>query len=79
VECLLAAAEALAESEWGEVARSHACQVVARAREAQGYVIFPSGLSKVATPSFFRGTAGIGYAFLRLAHPGKLPCALLWG
>jgi type 2 lantibiotic biosynthesis protein LanM len=77
-ECLLAAAEALAMPEWAEVARSNAYQVAARARQAQGYFLFPCGPSKVDSPSFFRGTAGIGYALLRLSHPGKLPCALLW-
>jgi class II lanthipeptide synthase len=78
VECLLAAAEALAIPQWVEIARLRAYQVTAQAREAQGYFLFPSGPSKVDTPSFFRGTAGIGYTLLRLAHPGKLPCALLW-
>lgn len=28
------------------------------------------------SPSLFRGTAGIGYSLLRLAHPGELPCIL---
>ncbi|MGF6652592.1 lantibiotic modifying enzyme [Paraburkholderia youngii] len=28
---------------------------------------------------FFQGVAGIGYELLRLAYPGKFPCALLWG
>jgi class II lanthipeptide synthase len=78
VECLLAASEALAMPEWAEIARTHAYQVAAEARQAQGYFLFPCGPSRVDTPSFFRGTAGIGYALLRLAHPGKLPCALLW-
>ena len=31
-----------------------------------------------ANPSFFQGTAGIGYMLLRLAEPERLPCALLW-
>jgi len=26
----------------------------------------------------FQGTAGLGYALLRLAHPDLLPCVLLW-
>jgi lantibiotic modifying enzyme len=29
-------------------------------------------------PGFFRGETGIGYTFLRLAHPDKLPSILLF-
>jgi type 2 lantibiotic biosynthesis protein LanM len=77
-ECLLTAAEALEVPEWAEIAWAHANQVTARAQQTEGYFLFPCGPSKVDTPSFFRGTAGIGYTLLRLAHPGKLPCTLLW-
>jgi lantibiotic modifying enzyme len=78
VECLLTAAEALVMPEWAEIALARAYQVAGQAREPESYFLFPNGLSKVDSPSFFRGTAGIGYTLLRLAHPGKLPCALLW-
>jgi type 2 lantibiotic biosynthesis protein LanM len=77
-ECLLAASEALVVPEWAEIARAHAYQVIAQAQQEQSYCLFPCGPARVDSPSFFRGTAGIGYALLRLTHPGKLPCALLW-
>jgi lantibiotic modifying enzyme len=33
---------------------------------------------QVDNPSFFQGTAGIGYELLRMARPDLLPSVLLW-
>jgi lantibiotic modifying enzyme len=32
----------------------------------------------VGCPSFFQGTAGIGYHLLRHAHPDLVPSVLVW-
>jgi type 2 lantibiotic biosynthesis protein LanM len=54
-------------------------RVVQRARRTHGYRL--QGELFGATyfdPSFFHGIGGIGYALLRVARPGTLPCVLLW-
>jgi lantibiotic modifying enzyme len=58
---------ALQKAAWG----------VARAQKMGGYH-FPNLPVFAFSPSFFQGTAGIGYQLLRLAHPDALPSVLLW-
>lgn len=77
IETLLVAAQKLAQPHWQETALQKATWVVARAKKMGGYQ-FPNLPTTVFTPSFFQGTAGIGYELLRLAFPENLPCVLLW-
>lgn len=77
IEMLLVAAIKLSRFELRTAAEKRAAWSVFRARQAGGY-LFPNLPNPVFTPSFFQGTAGIGYEFLRLAHPETLPCVLLW-
>jgi len=55
-------------------ARRRAAWVVERSRKEGGYSV----ITVMGTPSFFHGTAGIGYHLLRLAEPSRLPSVLLW-
>jgi type 2 lantibiotic biosynthesis protein LanM len=77
-EVMLVAAHRLARPELVEVARSRAWQVVARAEQTGSFLLHPLLPGRVYNPSFFQGMAGIGYALLRMAHPGRLPSVLLW-
>jgi type 2 lantibiotic biosynthesis protein LanM len=77
-DVLLVAASGLARLDLAEVASTWAWQIVARAEESGTFalhLLLPQGVSR---PSFFQGTAGIGYEFLRIAHPDLLPSVLLW-
>jgi len=57
-------------------ARQLAGKVIARARQRGRYALgWDSG---PYIPSFHQGMAGVGYQFLRLAMPGKLPSILAW-
>lgn len=49
-----------------------------RATRTGGYRLFGSGPEGLVVPGLFTGSAGIGYALLRMAAPHRLPCALLW-
>ena len=49
------------------------------ARHVRGTATWPCGipLPGVEVPSLMLGTAGIGYFYLRLLHPGRVPSLLL--
>lgn len=78
IEVLLAAAQKLSRPDLLEMAQQKAALVVARAKQTGGYQLFTNLPNHVFSPSFFQGTAGIGYELLRLAYPSKLPSVLLW-
>jgi type 2 lantibiotic biosynthesis protein LanM len=78
IEVLLAAAQKLSRPDLLEMAQQKAALVVARAKQTGGYQLFANLPNHVFSPSFFQGTAGIGYELLRLASPSKLPSVLLW-
>lgn len=78
VELLLEAAERLGRPELVETARQQASSVLRRKEKRGAYLIHSLLPDGVYDPSFFRGTAGIGYELLRLAHPGRLPSVLLF-
>jgi lantibiotic modifying enzyme len=59
-------------------AQKQATWVVARAKQAGAFHLFPNLPKDVYNPGFFQGTAGIGYELLRLAYLNILPSALLW-
>lgn len=77
-EALLVAAQKLSRPELQEMAQKRAAWVVARAEQTGGYQLFSNLPNHVFSPSFFQGTAGIGYELLRLAYPEVLPSVLLW-
>jgi type 2 lantibiotic biosynthesis protein LanM len=77
-ELLLTAAERLQRPQLLAQATHWIEQIVARAAQRGRYLLDPSLPSWVVQPALFQGTAGIGYTLLRLAHPARLPAALLW-
>jgi lantibiotic modifying enzyme len=60
------------EAEW------RAAWIVRRAHRKGWYTLNTQIPGVISSPSFFHGTAGIGYALLRLLEPERLPCVLLW-
>jgi type 2 lantibiotic biosynthesis protein LanM len=78
LEVLIEAACGLGRPAYLEAARRHAASVLRRAAERGHYVLRAAVPDAVGCPSFFQGTAGIGYTLLRLAAPARLPSALLW-
>jgi len=78
IELLLVAAQKLSRPELVETAQKQAAWVVARAKQAGTFHLFPNLPKDVYNPGFFQGTAGIGYQLLRLAYPNILPSVLLW-
>jgi type 2 lantibiotic biosynthesis protein LanM len=77
-ELLLSAGQRLARPELEEAARVNAWRVVSRAERTGGFILHPMLPREVYNPSFFQGTAGIGYELLRMARPDLLPSVLLW-
>jgi lantibiotic modifying enzyme len=52
---------------------------VVRAAEQRGsYRLFAGLPDGIVNPGFFQGVSGIGYQWLRLAHPDMFPSVLLW-
>jgi len=76
-ELLLVAAQKLSRPELREMALQRVACIVARAEQTGAYQLFPNLPNYVFSPSFFKGTAGIGYELLRLAYPEILPSVLL--
>lgn len=77
-EVLLVGAQRCSRSDWHQGALHNTTNVVARAKRIGSYQMFTNLTSSVFHPSFFRGTAGIGYQLLRLSAPEQLPSVLLW-
>lgn len=77
IEVLVVAAKTLGQEELFKTAQLQASAAVARAEQIGGYQLFDNLPTSVFSPSFFRGTAGIGYGLLRLAYPEILPSVLL--
>ena len=81
VEVLHAAALALGRDELAAAAGRLAAAMLERAQASGGFVVESPADSAAAadlfSPSLFLGAAGVGYTFLRLAHPEALPCLLL--
>ena len=75
VESFLVAAAVTGRSEWKRLAEERVSGAVASARASGGYRLFAR--PEIYNPTFFQGTAGIGYELLRLAHD-ELPSILLW-
>jgi type 2 lantibiotic biosynthesis protein LanM len=59
-------------------ARKQAGACIIRAQRNSGFYLHPHLPAGAFLPGFYEGLAGIGYEFLRLAFPGKLPSVLLW-
>ena len=78
IAMLLVASQKLSRPQLREIARKRATWLVANAEQAGAYKLFPNLPRHVFSPSFFQGTAGIGYELLRLAYPELLPSVLLW-
>ncbi|MBD0346559.1 MAG: hypothetical protein ICV63_17380, partial [Coleofasciculus sp. Co-bin14] len=77
IEVLLVAAKTLGREELFKTACLQASSVVALAEQIGAYKLFDNLPTSVFSPSFFQGTAGIGYELLRLASPEILPSVLL--
>ncbi|MEQ9481960.1 type 2 lanthipeptide synthetase LanM family protein [Coleofasciculus sp. F4-SAH-05] len=78
MEVLLVAAQKLLRPDLVEIVKKQANWMVRRAKQVGGFHLFPQFPQDIYNPGFFQGTAGIGYEFLRLAHPDLLPSVLLW-
>ncbi len=61
-----------------ERAREIADAMIARAGSRGEYRLGFDTASCAVKPSLFRGTAGVGYQLLRIAHPADVPSVLLW-
>jgi type 2 lantibiotic biosynthesis protein LanM len=77
IEVLLVAAKNLSRPELLKIAKLQATCVVEQAEKMGAYQLFVNLPLSVFNPSFFQGTAGIGYGLLRLAYPEILPSVLL--
>ena len=77
-ELFVVASEKLGNQEWLKTARKQATWVVERAKENREYALLPHLPHSFLSPSFFRGSAGVGYQLLRLASPESLPSVLIW-
>jgi lantibiotic modifying enzyme len=77
-EVMWVAAHKLSHPQWYSAAQELASRVVNRASQTGKYELFADLPTSVFNPCFFQGLSGIGYQFLRLAHPESLPSVLLW-
>lgn len=77
-DVLLVAASKLARPELALLASRQAWQVVTKAEQTGMFLLHPLLPLGMYSPSFFQGTAGIGFELLRVAYPARLPSVLLW-
>ncbi|NEO41872.1 MAG: type 2 lantipeptide synthetase LanM [Moorea sp. SIOASIH] len=77
-ELFVVAFQKLGNQEWLNTARAQAASVVNRAKQNGAYALFPHLPNSVFSPSFFKGSAGVGYQLLRLTSPESLPSVLIW-
>jgi type 2 lantibiotic biosynthesis protein LanM len=76
-ELFVLASQKLANQEWLNTAIKQATWVVERAKQNRGYALLPHLSNSVFSPSFFQGSAGLGYELLRLASPESFPSVLI--
>ena len=76
-ELFVLASQKLDNHDWLISARKNAAVVIARAKVNQDYFLLPHLPDSILSPSFFKGGAGLGYQFLRLASPASLPSVLI--
>lgn len=77
-EALMIAGHALKREELVHAATRVAAGVLARRRANGGFALHARDAAHVQSPSFFQGTAGIGYGLMRLIAPGRVPSVLLF-
>jgi type 2 lantibiotic biosynthesis protein LanM len=77
-ETILVASQKLKSDKCAKLAQELASKVVQQSIKTGHYQLFSDLPGSVYNPSFFQGSAGIGYQLLRLAHPTSLPSVLLW-
>lgn len=77
-ELFVVASQKLGNQESLNTAREQAAWVVEKAKENGTYALSSHSTKSVFCPNFFKGSAGIGYQFLRLASPESLPSVLIW-
>ena len=77
-ELLVVASQKLGNEEWLKIARKQAAWLIKRAKNNGAYAFLPHLPHSVFSPSFFKGSAGVGYQLLRLAFPESLPSVLIW-
>jgi len=77
---LFAAGMLLRERRLVDMAQTHGADVLARASSRGGYRLRPDTAAHqtLENPALFQGLSGIGYQFLRLAHPDIVPSLLLF-
>lgn len=78
VDALLTMARAARRPELTQQARDHASAAMANANALGGFNLLPGVPRGTACPSFFQGSAGIGYVMLRLVAPQTFPSILSW-
>lgn len=78
IDFLLEASLRLGRPDLMKEALRHATSVVCRATQEGRYRLHAQAFGVNDSSSLFQGTAGIGYALLRLANPVGLPCILMW-
>lgn len=77
-ELFILASEKLNNQDWLTFARQNTALIVSQAKENTQYRLLPHLPDAVLSPSFFKGSAGLGYQFLRLANPKSLPSILIF-
>jgi type 2 lantibiotic biosynthesis protein LanM len=78
IEVLFEAGRKLQRYDLQNLAFVHARKIRRLAESSGGYNCFGRLPRHMASPGFFSGLAGIGYTFLRLTSPEKLPSVLLF-
>lgn len=78
LELTLTAGRVLRRPELIQAARRAGAEIIANAAEQGGYIYSNFTSRGVFAPGLFIGGAGIGYQFLRLAAPDRVPNVLLW-
>ena len=78
IETVWEAGRRLERPDWREAARRQAIWLVRRAEARGGFETLEDLPRGTSIPTFFQGTAGIGYQLLRLVSPESIPSALLW-
>lgn len=77
VEALIVGAAHLDRPDWHQAAERLASHVQQHRISTGMYQLFPNLPRPVFNPGFFRGVSGIGYQWIRMAHP-QIPSAILW-
>jgi type 2 lantibiotic biosynthesis protein LanM len=78
IDLLMVASEVLGDQQLVRAAQENATIMIVSAKSSGAYSLLPHILDTKFSPSFYKGSAGVGYQLLRIVNPTLFPSITIW-